>query len=405
MIKKMNSANLARFLLFSLVFMIISNMCFAQGAESINLAFSNAKIKGTIGSYFEFTDADRVNSDFSWATGYLTIKYETRSWNRFKFGARFFAHTQLYSDSDNSAIDPFQTDIESPYTLPELYLNYGFSEESSMRVGRWNHQKISHIDDAQSEGAYLSIKEIPGLELIFGFMSRFAEIDYDDGEDFGRNNKSQDLDNDDVYGLGSQGYLMFIESRFKAGDFFKINPYLMYQDKYAAVYGIDAKIENKDEDSKISYGTMIDYYFVDADKSGSGDSSNFAFFPFIAIKSTEITLGYANFDNGSSLNKPVWLRDYFTLADQQKEYGVSGSEKYFAKVRFAISKFWMHVVYADNNYDFNSSRGDDAQELESQVGYNFSESVDLNIRLFDVRYDNVADKDYQRIEARARFKF
>ena len=53
----------------------------------------------------------------------------------------------------------------------------------------------------------MSIKEIADLELTVGMMNRFAEIDYDDGEDFGRTNKSQDLDSEGSYGSGSKPFL------------------------------------------------------------------------------------------------------------------------------------------------------------------------------------------------------
>ena len=42
---------------------------------------------------------------------------------------------------------------------------------------------------------------------------------------------------------------------------------------------------------------------------------------------------------------------------------------------------------------------------ELQFGYKFVKNVDLNVRLFDVQFDNVDDRDYQKIESLLRFKF
>ena len=123
------------------VCLVINNVSFANEADTVEDAFRNGKISGTIGSYFEYTNRDADDSDFGWATGYLTLKYETLSWNDLKMGARFFAHGQLYSDHDDGVTDPFDVDVESQFTLPELYFNYVFAENSSVTVGRWNHQK------------------------------------------------------------------------------------------------------------------------------------------------------------------------------------------------------------------------------------------------------------------------
>ncbi|MFH2145180.1 MAG: hypothetical protein ABII75_04020 [Candidatus Omnitrophota bacterium] len=380
-------------------------VCFAEDAATIEDALANAKINGETGSYFEFTDADAVDSDFGWSTGYLTLKYETQSWKRLKLGTRFFAHGQLYSDHDNTTTDPFDADIETPYTLPEFYLNYSVTEGTNAAIGRWDHRKISHIDDAQSEGAYIAINEIADLELIAGVMRRFAEIDYDDGEDFGCTNKTQDLDSKTTYGANSESYLFFIESRYKLSEMLTLNPYLMSQDGYASVYGLDTKFKREWEGIGVAYGAEVYYYHVSADIPASSDSDNFAVFPFVSTGPLEFTLGYASFDGGDSLNKPIWLCDYFTLVDQQKEYGNAGSDKYFAKVKLAFDRFWTHFAYGDNNYNFVSGRGDRSQEYELQFGYNVTENLALNLRLFDVQYRDVADKDYQKVESLVRFKF
>ena len=168
------------FILLLFFCLMAANMSFAGEAEKVEDAFKNGKLSGTIGSYFEFTNRDADDSDFGWATGYLTLKYETLSWNDLKMGARFLAHGQMYSDHDNGVTDPFDADIESQFTLPELYFNYSFAGNSSVTAGRWNHQKVTHIDDAQSEGAYLRFQELEDIEVTAGVMRRFAEIDYDD---------------------------------------------------------------------------------------------------------------------------------------------------------------------------------------------------------------------------------
>ncbi|HQP10622.1 MAG TPA: hypothetical protein PKV41_04490, partial [Candidatus Omnitrophota bacterium] len=276
------------FLVFSLV---TSHGLWAQEAETIEDALKNGKISGAIGSYYEFVNRDADDSDYGWSTAYLTLKYETLSWKQIKMGVRFFAHGQLYSDHEDGETDPFDADVESSYTLPELYLDYLFFEKSQVAVGRWDHQKITHIDDNQSEGGYIQFREIENLDVIAGIMRRFAEIDYDDGEDFGRNNDAQDLDSESTYGPGSSRYLYFLEGKYRLIDMITANPYLMYQGDYASVYGIDTKIEAKIEDIGLTYGSDVNYYHVDADLTGQGDSNNYMVSPFIDIKPVALSVG------------------------------------------------------------------------------------------------------------------
>ena len=385
----------------------VSITCFADYAETIEEAFKDGKIKGTIGTYFEYTDKDAPDKNYGWGTGYISLKYETLEWNRIKSGIGFFAHGQLYNESDYNS-DSFNADIEKEYTLPEFYLNLGFMEESSIRMGRWNHKKITHIDDAQSEGFYVQIKEIPDVEVVVGLMTRFAEIDYDDGEDFGRTGDSQDLDSEGSFGSGSERYLLFLETKVKALDMLELNPYIMYQDGYAGVYGLDTDLKYCSEYNEITYGGRIDFYHVAADISGSKDSDNFAVSPYIEKGPFTVSVGFAQFDddNGDAMNKPSWHRDYLVAElDQDKPYGSADCEVYFGKVKYSMDKFWTHFALGDYNYNMTSSKGDSSLELEWQVGYKFTKNLDINFRFFDVAYDNVDDKDYQKVEGRVRFKF
>ena len=86
-----------RFWGFFVLFIVVSAFLSSAYADgTVEDAFKNGTIKGTIGSYFEYTEVSADNSDFGWQTMYLTFKYETLAWNNLKFGTRFFAHGQVY---------------------------------------------------------------------------------------------------------------------------------------------------------------------------------------------------------------------------------------------------------------------------------------------------------------------
>ena len=118
-----------------------------------------------------------------------------------------------------------------------------------------------------------------------------------------------------------------------------------------------------------------------------------------------MSVGYAKFDDGNALNKPTWLRDYFLPVDQLVTYGTTDSDVVFGKLKLTFGDFWTHFAFTNSDYATTAGRGDGSQEYELQFGYTFIKNLDLNVRLFDVQFDNVDDKDYQKIESRIRFKF
>lgn len=404
--KKMFNVFNNGFLVFFSVFLLslfVSKVCLADGVDSLESAFKGGKFSGTIGNYFEFIASDTSESNSGWSTAYLTLKFETLSWNNLKFGSRFWTHGELYSDHDNGITDPFEVDIESKFTLPEMYLSYGFGEESNVTVGRW--QNVGHIDDAESEGGYITFKEIEKLELLAGMFTRFAEIDYDDSEDFGRTNDSQEVDSEATYGAGSGAAVMFLEAQYKPVDVLKLNPYFMYHNNYASVLGLDAGISTEWKEHGIKYGGNVIYQHIYADIIGSSDANTIFIQPFVKKGPVELKLSYSMFDDGDSLNKPAWLKDCNDIIDQDIADNTSDAEVFEALVKYSFDKTWLSFAYSSATYAFSSSIGDGLKDYEFQVGHKITESFDINIRYFIVTFDNISQKDYNKVETLIQFKF
>jgi hypothetical protein len=384
--------------------MIVTGVCFADSTVTIEEAVKNGKISGEVGSYFEQTDAKGVNTNYGWATGYTTLKYETGEWNRIKTGARFFGHHQLYNDSSDGS-DPFNVDIEKEYTLPELYLQMGFAKDSYVTAGRWHHQGLTQINDPQSEGAYVRFKEIANLDLVAGIMHRFGEMDYDDSEDFGRNNDSQDLNSEATYGPGAEPYLLFLDPKYKVNEIISLNPLVYYQHGYAGVYGLYTDIQYTFPNTNVTIGSDVDYYHVSAYTPNQGDADAWMVAPKIAKGPVSMQVGVVNLDDGDALNQPNWFEDLGYPLDQGMPYGNPNMELYFIQVGYTKDKFWTYVIYGDFSYDANSSQGDASQEMEWQVGYDLTANLSANVRLFNVLYEDIADKDYKKIETVVKYKF
>jgi hypothetical protein len=391
--------------LSAILSMAAASVSFANTPITLEEMLRDGKITTEVGSYFEQTNSKQADKDFGWANAYISLKYETMERKRVKAGVGFFAHSQLYSRSEDGT-DPFNTDVEKEYTVPEVYLNWGFTEKSNVTLGRWNHKKVTHIDDAQSEGAYVNIKEIPDLELIAGFMTRFAEIDYDDSEDFGRTNDAQDLNSEATYGPGAEPYLLFLDPRYKVNDMLNLNPFAYYQHGYAGVYGLDTKVKHELKSSGITYGSDFNYYHVVSDRSTQGDADVWMIAPNIAKGPISIRMGVLNLDGGNSFNRPDWFAEYYAELDQTRPYGSNADmELYFGRIKYSKDKFWTQLAYGDYSYDWKSTQGNGSKEMEWLTGYKFTKNLSADIRLFNVLYDDVVDRDYKKVETFVRYTF
>lgn len=368
------------------------------------------KVKGTIGIYAEETMADASDKDFGWATNYIKLKYETGKWNNLKLGIEFLAHNQLWNHHDDNASDGFDKDIEDKSGVAQMYLDWSITDKTNFRIGRWEHKNISHIDDLQSEGFYIQSKEIENLTLVAGMMRKFAEIDYDDFE--GWDKDSQDLSDEGTYG-DSKDYLAFIEATYKAGDLLKINPYYMVQPDYAAVIGGDLNLTAKVGDD-LKLGADFKAYNVSPEGDQEDiydDATVWGIEPFVKVAGFTLAVGYTEADEGSNgkdaMNKPAWMRDYMTGFDQDKVYGSvkENARGQYAKLKYKQGKFGAHVYYGE--FEYGEDRDAQIDELELQVNYKFTDNFDGNIRYFIVDYNDAAGdtKDYDKIEARFRYKF
>ena len=365
-------------------------------------AFKDLKVKGTIGTYIEATDKDADDSDFSWQTVYLKLKAETQRWNNLMFGAEFIGHGQVFSSSDNDK-DYYDKDIETSSALSEVYLDYAFTDSLTLRAGRWNHCDFTHIDDAQAQGIYL-MSEGEQLSWVVGAFNKFAELDYDDMEDWTKD--SQDLSDDDTYG-DSDDFALFGELTWSPAEVLEVNPYVYHQGDYASVFGMDNTLTVKLNDD-VKAGVKLNGYHVDSRVNGKEDSFNYVVEPFVKVAGVTAALGYADFDGDGEgddhLNKPKWFRDYLTGFDQDKEYGEQNCSVTYGKLAYKAGNFKTHLYYGF--YEYGADKDNEVEELEFQVKYKFAGGWDANIRLFDVNYNDAAGSDdYQKVEARVRFKF
>jgi len=382
---------------FSVACMALATSVAADAAESFDDALKGGKVKGKFGIYHETVDTKNDPKTDGFTNAFMKLKYETAKWGNLQFGAEAFAAAKLHDENGDFAKD-FEGDDNSPAALSQFYAKYHFTDKSHAVVGRFDHSKISHIDDAQSEGGYVQYKEINGLTINAGFMTQFAELDYDDYEYFGREKGQQDLGTDPM----TDDYVLFIDTNYKINDNATVKPYVYHQGDFATVLGADLELSGKlNDNTKIGANLMA--YNVDANADNSkGDSDVISLQPWVKVGNFKFGLGYAQFGKGES--KPFWLKDYVTGFDQKKPYGdTDDSDLTATQATIEYKKGKYSVRYGIQEWETDNTTTVDQREQELLVGYKFTKAMDLSLRFFDV--ENTNDDDYQKFETRLRYKF
>lgn len=379
-------------------------------AEDWTGAITNGTFKGTIGSYMEAKDFAN-GRDWSWGTGYIDLKAESGRLMRTKLGLSVVGHTPLWEDSSNGK-DYYKTDIEKRFGVAELYADVLLTDKTALRAGRWSNSG-THIDDSDSEGFYVESKEWDNLSIKAGGFRRYAELDYDDGEDFGRKNGAQKLSNSSVFGPDAKSWALFAElhSQVQAT---KLTPYVYIHPGYAQVYGLDTKTEWALKDASKT-GIRLDGYQVMADDAtGMNDAWAMTFSPYYQTGPFTLTAGYVAMsgdDQGANdMTKPAWFKDYLGSSDQLLPFNNTGAmqglDSVYGKVKYTQGKFWTHFLVASHDYG-SSSIGTSSRELELQFGYDLGHGVKLNLRLFDCEFEGAGGSavDYQKAEFVAKYSF
>ena len=384
-------------------------------SDTLQGAITNGTIKGTVGTYMEYMDYSASRNDYGWGTGYVQLKAESDRYLRTKLGISVIGHQPLWA-SEVPGEDHYQNDMEKRIGIPELYLDFGLTDESktTLRIGRWSVKSLTHIDDSHAEGFYLNSKEWENFSFTVGGFRRFAEMDYDDMEDFGRQNSSQFLGSADAFGNDAAAWAFFAEGNADLGAL-SLNPFVYIHDGYAQVYGLDTdtKVEVAEE---TSVGLKLKGYTVVAD-SGSNMNDGWAGMasPYVSTGPFTFSTGYIAMSGEGggpqeNMNKPRWLRDYLPCTDQLLPFNrgdaTQGLDSVYVKLKYKQGPFWTHVCIANHEYN-SSSIGTGSTELEWQGAYEFKPGISMNLRLFDCEFEGAGGSaiDYQRAELLCKYTF
>ncbi len=331
----------------------------AQENRLANLCEINMdSLKVTAGSYFERRDFDEhINEDYGWITAYLQIGLETKSWAGINLGAEFLGHNQLYDTAEDRYDDDIENEAQE--SLSQIYIQYK-SDVAQIKFGRIDSVGARHLDDNRYEGIIGNCTAIDNVKFVAGYIVSFAELDYDDAEEFYRVDKNNNGDGYDGVFLGEA----IVEI---ADKMLVLNPFLYSQADYATVYGLDTTVTIKA--GKTSFGGLVDMHHINSEITNTqpalpgyetnADSDNYHLAVFGKLPvgdaltlSTQIgNSKMAGNTRGTNLTRPNWFKDYLYIDDQGLATYAQDSRTYYImgkiETEIAGKKCWASVIWLD----------------------------------------------------------
>ena len=151
-----------------------------ENANSIDEAFKNGKIEGSIALFGLTQDNKDQSRDFAFGNGNLTLGYNTASFYGFSLGTQVKGNIKLGEKhkDDRKNEGPFENNA----LITQAYLQYSLNEMLLIKAGRYEGE-LEWLTDYQ-QGAIAEITAIPDTTVSLAFSNRKAESGIDTSEDF-----------------------------------------------------------------------------------------------------------------------------------------------------------------------------------------------------------------------------
>jgi hypothetical protein len=228
--------------------------------------FTGKYVRGELGMYFETArpDGNRVpvatldrdtpldffEDEYSFATAYLDLVFESPVWNGFQFAAGGMLVEEIWWDEDGAVVTQtgrvdftdsgadWNSNYDVSAILHTLYLNYSIpGTRTAVLAGRGRFRGGATLNGDMHEGIEITVEDIPHTTVHACVLHRWidticpGEIDEDISLD------DEDWTHEDAGGLA------YSVSATLHGDMWEISPFYMFHPEVVSTYGASGRIE------------------------------------------------------------------------------------------------------------------------------------------------------------------
>lgn len=357
--------------------LLSSSMAF--GADTIDSAFKNGKVSGSLALYGEKHDLKDGNLDSGFGNGNATVAYETASFYGLSAKAEFKGNIYLgeVEKDDRKSGAPF----ENNSLMTEGYVKYSV-DGFSLTAGR-QAIDLEWLGD-YNEAVVAAITAIPDTTVVLGYTNRQAESGIDTSNDF------KEITEKGAY---------VIDVKYAGLQGVEFNPYAYSAPDYANFYGLKTTF------TADMFGAIAHYAVSDEDKDKFGQAEDGSIGHLelnTTLAGVSGAIGYIKTDKDAGIGSMGAYGDNISPFDTGLNTYSADAKTVYGSLGYTIADVELGALYGETKFgtDFKE------KELNLTVGYPITESLATSVLYGEVNADEAnGDSDDNYVLASVEYTF
>jgi hypothetical protein len=334
---------------------------FAFGADTIDAAFKDGKVSGSLTGYGVNYDLKDGGADSSFTSGAISLAYETASLKGFNAKAGFIGVHVFSEKNDGDA-----SDIVSKALMTEAYGKYA-NDLVSVTIGR-QAIDLEWMGDFH-EAAVVAITAIPDTAVVLGYSNKKAVAGVDEvSEDFYKFNGNKGAYVADVKYSGLKGV--------------EFNPYAYSAPDVANFYGLKTTF------TADMFGAVAHYATSDEDVAGKDNGSIGHLELNTTVAGVSAAVGYIKTDKDAGVASMSAYGDNISPFDFGQSTYDADAKTVYGSLGYTIAGVELGALYGETTYGTVDSK---EKELNLTAGYSITESLSTSLLYADVNVDELAE--------------
>ncbi len=353
----------------------------AFGADSIESAFKEGKVSGSLGLYGEKHDKGTGNPNSGFGNGNVTVDYETAEFKGLTAKAEFKGNLGLGEVEKDDRRDgaPFNNNA----LMTEAYIKYTNSA-FFVSAGR-QAIDLEWLSDYH-EAVVAGITAVPDTTIVVGYTQRKAESGIDTSEDFYEFN-------------GNKGAYV-LDVKYTGLKSVELNPYYYSAPDVADWYGLKAKY------TADMFGGVAHYAYSSVDIANEKDGSIGQLELNTTIKDLTAAIGYIKTDKDNGIGHMDAAGDNINPFDAGNHVYSADAKTPYAKLGYTIAGVELGALYGETTYE---SKDYKEKELNLTVGHSFTDSLKASLLYAVINADSADTRatayDDKYVFAKVEYKF
>ena len=355
-----------------------STMTFA--ADTIDSAFKEGKVTGSLGIYGQKVEVKNFEPDFGYANANATLGYETASFYGISAKAEFKGNLKLgeVEKGDYKSEDAFQNTA----LMTEAYLKYA-NEMIALKAGR-QAVDLEWMGDYQ-QAVIAEITAIADTTIVLGYSQRKAESGIDLSEDFDKFNENKGAYVADIKYAGFAGV--------------EFNPYFYSAPDMADWFGLKTTF------SADNFGLIAHYAATneDSNKNGQLEDGTIGHVELnTKIEDFTAAVGYIKTYKDGGAGSMAEIGDNISPFEDGNYVYEIDAKTIYGSLGYTIADIELGALYGQTKFE----RDYKEKELNLTVAYSFTDSLEASVLYADIKADkDYGDLDYNKILASVEYSF